>query len=155
MRRIATDAGLRAHAASVAMTLVLGAWAMNACAQARDSDQRPDPVPRALLPAEIHGFWDLAPDPCVIEPWIESDSRLEIGADFVRGYEERMEVREAEMVSDVPLAWRVLAVSDIAPPHLQGPALYVLSGDSLTIAYAEQAQSYVRCRAASAQRDES
>ena len=153
MQRIATAAGPHARTGAALLTLVLGVWAVNACAQTHGSLQGKDTGLPALLPAEIHGVWDLAPEPCYVDPTVESDSRLQIGADFVRGYEELMEIREVARISDIPLALRVLAVSDIAPPDLQGPAIYVLSGDSLTIADAEQARSYVRCRSASSGRD--
>lgn len=147
------SAGSRTRTVAVAMTFVLGAWAMSACAQAQDSVRQPDVASPAMFPAEIHGLWDLAPAPCVVEPQVESDSRLGIGPDFIRGYEELMEVREVARISDDPPAWRVLTVSDIAPPELQGPALYVLSGDWLTIADSTQARSYVRCRNGATGRD--
>ncbi|WP_027073126.1 hypothetical protein [Luteimonas sp. J29] len=154
MHGIASAARSRACAATVATTLVLGLWVTGVCAQDASASQLPDATESARMPVEVHGFWDLAPEPCVVGPHAESDSRLEIGAYVVRGYEELMEVREVTPVSDVPLAWRVIAISDIAPPHLQGPALYVLSGDSLTIADAGQARTYVRCREATARGDE-
>ena len=155
MQGIAMAVASLPRAAAVAMTLFLGVWAVNACAQTQGSARSADARPPALLPTALHGFWDLAPEPCVVEPGIESDSRLEIGAGFVRGYEVLMEVREVARISDDPPAWRVVAISEIAPPDLQGPALYVLSGDSLMIADAHQARSYVRCRDASAKQVES
>lgn len=153
MQGIAPANGSRVRAATIATMLGLATLIMDACAQAQEPGHGPGGAPQ--LPSEIRGFWDLAPYPCVVGPHGESDSRLEMGADFVRGYEELMEVREVQKVSDVPPAWRVLTVSAIAPPELQGPALYVLTGHSLTIADAGQARSYVRCRAVSTIGDES
>lgn len=152
MQGIAKMTQWRLWYTTVVVTLALGVPAPDVHS---DDNVVPAIAAAAAIPGELRGFWDLAPDPCTLDPKVESDSRLEIGDTFVRGYEELMEVREVVRVSETPQAWRVLAISGIAPADVQGPALYVLSGDSLTIADAEQSRIYVRCRETTVARDAS
>lgn len=149
MERNAKAVGFKTRFATLAVALSIGVSTQSMDAHGRRAGPASAGDGASQMPVELHGFWDLSPHTCRVSPEIESDSRIEIRARFVRGYEEMMEVSEVAEVSQAPLAWRIQAISSIAPAELQGAAIYVLSGDSLTIVDPQQARTYVRCEAVS------
>lgn len=98
-------------------------------------------------PVEILGVWDAYPLPCAADEVSDSDMRIEIAGDVLRGYEHNDVLRSIDPIAMSPLTWRVVTISDIAPEEIQGEAdIYVLRGDTLTITNGERAYTYIRCR---------
>ncbi len=98
------------------------------------------------FPSELRGAWDLSDDKCRAIDTHESDSRIEIGARVLQGYEHAESLISIRKISEAPLVWRVISISNIAPPEIQGDAVfYVLGGDRLTISDGESTKVYVRC----------
>lgn len=101
----------------------------------------------ARFPAQLHGVWDAYPLPCVDDGPSDSDTRIQIATSVLHGYENNDALRSLEKISDAPVTWRVVTISDIAPAELQGEAdIYVLRGNVLTITNGERANTYIRCR---------
>ena len=97
-------------------------------------------------PEPLHGVWDLGSGPCVLTEGTESDSRFEITSNTLQGYEHTDVPRSVVRISESQQAWRIMAVSDIAPPEIQqGTELYTLDGNKLTIGEGPYARTYVRC----------
>lgn len=101
----------------------------------------------AQFPAEVRGVWDAYPLTCVDDGPSDSDMRIRITPRVLHAYENNDTVRSITRISESPLAWRVVTISDIAPEEIQGEAdIYVLRGDALTITNGERAYTYRRCR---------
>lgn len=99
------------------------------------------------FPAQITGAWDAYPLPCFDDGPSDSDTRIRIVADALRGYENNDALDSIEHIASSPMTWRVVTISDIAPPEIQGEAdIYVLRGDTLTITNGERAHTYIRCK---------
>ncbi len=104
-------------------------------------------VQRASYPKVLRGVWDLAPNACNASAMSDSDSRFEISRSVLQGYEHTDTPRSIRRISDAPQAWRIVAISDIAPVEIQGGAeIFILEGDYLTISDGTFARTYVRCK---------
>lgn len=102
--------------------------------------------PRASMPKEMRGTWDVGRKSCSIHPSVESDARIDILEKSILGFENNDQVRSVKMISREPLAWRIVRISDIAPEEIQGfGEIFVLSKDRLTITDGESARTYTRC----------
>lgn len=102
---------------------------------------------QAQFPAEILGVWDAYPLACVDDGPSDSDMRIQVTPRVLHAYENNDTVRSITRISESPMAWRVVTISDIAPEEIQGEAdIYVLRGDALTITNGERAYTYRRCR---------
>ncbi|TXH68708.1 MAG: hypothetical protein E6Q88_09740 [Lysobacteraceae bacterium] len=102
---------------------------------------------RASMPAELRGTWDYGPDTCHIAEDVENDTRLQIEAHAIVGYEHRDAIRSVRRISRAPSAWRIVVVSDIAPKDIQRMGdIYVLNRDRLTITDGESTKTYLRCQ---------
>ena len=102
---------------------------------------------QSALPPELRGAWDLSDSKCRAIDTHESDSRIEIDSRELHGYEHTESLKSVVKVSEAPSAWRIVSISNIAPPEIQGDAvIYVLGGDELTISDGESVSAYVRCR---------
>lgn len=99
------------------------------------------------FPAQIIGVWDAYPLPCVDDGPSDSDTRIRVATTVLHGYEHNDALRSIEHITESPMTWRVVTISDIAPPEIQGEAdIYVLRGDTLTITNGERAHTYIRCK---------
>lgn len=107
----------------------------------------PDSGAGAQFPSELLGVWDAYPLPCVDDGPSDSDTRIHIEMDVLHGYENNDVLESIERISEAPMTWRVVTISDIAPSEIQGEAdIYVLRTDTLTITNGERANTYIRCR---------
>lgn len=101
----------------------------------------------ARFPAEILGVWDEYPLPCVSDGPSDSDMRVRFTGRVLHAYEHNEDLHSIQRITESPLTWRVVAISDNAPADIQGEAdIYVLRGDALTITNGERAYTYIRCR---------
>lgn len=100
----------------------------------------------ARFPAELQGVWDAYPTPCVAADMSDSDMRISIEPNALRGYENNDALKSIEKIADAPATWQVVTISDIAPAGIQGEAdIYVLHKDALTITNGERAYTHIRC----------
>lgn len=99
------------------------------------------------MPKELQGVWQPGPHPCVFPGNLDSDSRIEIKAHVIRGYEDSRVPLEVKRVSESPAAWRIdylLEIGDYADPY---SAIFALSGENaMTIVDESRPEIYVRCR---------
>lgn len=113
-----------------------------------DSESLPNP---AMFPKELRGTWGLSSNKCRAIKTNDSDSRIEIEAHGLQGYENRDVIESIEKIAGSPIVWRIVTVSNIAPPEIQGGAeIYILSGDRLTVTDGESIHGYVRCKGSAA-----
>ncbi len=139
----------------VASLLISRASAAESCQASHASPSRaqdasfPETIAtqQSVFPPELRGAWDLSDSKCRAIDIHESDSRIEIDGRELHGYEHTESLKSAMKVSEAPSAWRIVSISNIAPPEIQEDAvIYVLGGDDLTISDGESASVYVRCK---------
>ena len=98
-------------------------------------------------PSALRGVWDLAPHACIATETSDSDSRFSIERHALHGYEHRDVPRSIKKISDAPAAWRIVAISNIAPEEIQGDSdIYILDGKYLTISNGSSSETYIRCK---------
>lgn len=98
------------------------------------------------FPQQLLGVWDVAPYPCFVDSRSESDTRIEIRTRTLQGYEDTEELKTIRQISESPMAWRILTLTNIAPAEVQGAQIYIMDKDALTISDGSYAQAYIRCR---------
>lgn len=98
----------------------------------------------AVFPAELRGVWEPS-RPCDTAALTDRDSRFEITERQRRNYEETEDIRSAQLLTDSPLTWRIVTTSDIGPPDLAQPRIYVLQDDLLAVSDGQSARMYMRC----------
>ena len=100
---------------------------------------------QARFPRELHGAWDLGPEPCTLPTHRDADSPIRIESTKLVGYEHVETPASATRVSRDPMAWVIVTASDIAP-GVRVADLYVLKQDDLTITDGRNTRHYRRCR---------
>ena len=98
-----------------------------------------------VYPKELQGTWDLGPDSCRLPINPDADSPIQVEMTRLMGYEHQETLVSIRRVSENPLAWRVVATSDIAP-GITTTDLYIVKDDHLTISDGETSKKYRRCR---------
>lgn len=102
---------------------------------------------RAVFPKVLRGVWDVAPYDCSASDRARSDTMFKIGASSLRGYENTDALKSIQRISASPLTWRVVAISNVAPPEIQGGAdIYIMDGNKLTISNGSTAEIFIRCK---------
>ena len=101
--------------------------------------------PSPVYPKELQGTWDLGPDSCRLPINPDADSPIQVEMTRLMGYEHQETLVSIRRVSENPIAWRVVATSDIAP-GITTTDLYIVKDDHLTISDGETSKKYRRCR---------
>lgn len=134
------------HGLLVLSTLALLA-ACSASAQPEVAASSPPAHLRPEFPDQLRGVWDVAPQKCAAAPGAGSDTRIEINAQVLHGYESTDQLKSIEKISSSPDAWRVVTIADIAPAEIQGEAdIYTLEGQKLAITNGTSKVAYFRCK---------
>lgn len=99
----------------------------------------------ASFPAPLQGVWEPYL-PCDTGETSDSDSRFEITRSQRLNYEEIEDIVSAELLTESPLTWRIVTTSDVGPPELEQPFIYVLKDDRLAVNDGQSARMYARCK---------
>lgn len=85
-------------------------------AEAMTSTEAAPPRDEPEFPESLRGAWDIATEKCNFSPDTGSDTRIEIASHTLQGYESTDQLTAVEKISSSPEAWRIVTVSNIAPP---------------------------------------
>lgn len=99
----------------------------------------------ASFPVPLQGVWEPYL-PCDTGETSDSDSRFEITRSQRLNYEEIEDLVSAELLAESPLTWRIVTTSDVGPPELEQPFIYVLKDDRLAVNDGQSARMYARCK---------
>lgn len=99
------------------------------------------------FPKIIQHSWQLDAHRCRESELQYNEGRLVITPNAAHMNEETIKPQKIAEISRDPLAWRIHAISNIAPPEIQTTAdIYVLNGDYLTITDGKTTREFVRCK---------
>lgn len=113
-----------------------------------DSAAKGKPV-AARYPAALHGVWISEDEDCKNPDILDSDTRFEVAAAKLTGYEHWNKPLSIIQISKRPLAWRVVSKTNFDDKVFELEEVYVLSGDKnsrLTVVSSDQSDTYERCR---------
>lgn len=134
---------MRFGADKVIMTALAGMLCIaNASSEAKDK------APVVRYPAALHGVWlGEGFEYCKNPDSLDSDSRFEITATKLTGYEDWQKPVGVQQVSKDPQAWRVVSVLHRDGYTFDTVDLMVLSskGHVLTVVNKEHSKAYFRC----------
>lgn len=97
------------------------------------------------FPVELRSFWEPSL-PCDTGEMSDRDSRFEITATQRLNYEEIEDVVSVELLTQSPHTWRIVTTSNVGPPDLQQPRIYVLQVNHLAVSDGQSARLYSRCK---------
>lgn len=97
------------------------------------------------FPSPLTSVWEPGL-PCDTGETSDRDTRFEITATQRLNYEEIEDIVSAELLTESPLTWRIVTTSNVGPPDLQQPFIYVLQGDLLAVSDGQSARMYSRCK---------
>jgi hypothetical protein len=97
------------------------------------------------FPVELRDTWDPT-RPCDRDEVTDSDSRFTVMRDQRLNYEEIEDIVSVELLTTSPMAWRIVTTSNVGPPGLALPSIYVLRDDHLVTTDGSNAHTYLRCK---------
>lgn len=84
--------------------------------------------------------------PCPTDHGTDTYAGLLVTKKAMYSNEETIRPKEVTQLSEQPSTWRIVRITSIAPPEIQGQAeIFVLNAASLTITDGEESHQYVRC----------
>lgn len=102
-------------------------------------------APSTTFPEALVSVWEPRL-PCDTGETSDRDARFEITSTKRLNYEEIEDLVSAEVLTDSPHTWRIVTRSNVGPPDLEQPFIYVLHGDRLSVSDGNSARTYSRCR---------
>ncbi|KRC36736.1 MULTISPECIES: hypothetical protein [unclassified Lysobacter] len=106
-------------------------------------------APAARYPAALHGVWLGEDEDCKNPDIGDSDTRFEVAATKLTGYEHWNKPLRIVQISKDPLAWRMISETRFDGSVFELQEVYVLSGyknGTLTIVDSSQSRRYERCQ---------
>lgn len=97
------------------------------------------------FPVQLRSVWEPSL-PCDTGETSDRDRRFEITVMQRLNYEEIEDVVSAELLTQSPFTWRIVTTSNVGPPDLQQPRIYVLQGNLLAVSDGQSARMYSRCK---------
>ena len=121
-----------------AVTLAIGGAAVAAAAH-------PRPVIATEFPVELRETWDPSA-PCTAGEVSDHDARFSITRRQRLNYEEIEDIVSAELLTSSPMTWRIVTTSNVGPPDLALPTIYIMRDDYLATSDGSNARGHLRCR---------
>lgn len=107
-------------------------------------------APAAAYPAVLQGVWiGDSPDACKQPNADDNDSRMQIAARKISGYEDWREPVSVTQISKTPQAWKIVSQLHINEDTIRLEEVLLLSGEdhgALTVVNYRQSNTYYRCR---------
>lgn len=96
-------------------------------------------------PAEVIGQWEPGPNPCRLPLTYDSDSGFRIESALLQGYEHTNTPKRVQVISKVPLAWRIESMEEHYEDQDAVTDIFVLSGEYLTVTDGQRSTTYRKC----------
>lgn len=101
------------------------------------------------VPATLRGTWEIGPGPCRFPGNADSDSRLVIDANRIKGYEDWSEILAITQIASLPLTWKLKTRQHYQENTIELDLIVSVTGkkqDTLVIVDESRGELYVRCR---------